>query len=364
MFSTWEKGVGAIMNLPIRELIFEQDAWANLQKDIWNENYVDAYLVHANRREPVQVRYRGGHTRNYPKKSYEMKRRAGTIHFNAEYDDPSLIRNALSFRFFESIGVDSPTANHCLLKINEEIQGIYLEIEGVDARFFQRRRLPVRGLFYAANDDANFSLFDANQSLKRSLLAGYQRILGGRAVSPQLERFIFRVNTMELRPLNRYLQRTLDIENYIRWLAGAVCTGNYDGFHQNYAIYEYDPPQPVYRIIPWDYEGTWGRNCYGERCDTNLVRAIGYNTLTKKLLSHPPHLKFYRDTLNEILESQFNVYHLEPRINAVIKTIRPYIESDKTLRWKTSEFDSESEVIAQYIKERREHLLQASKMLS
>jgi spore coat protein H len=150
----------------------------------------------------------------------------------------------------------------------------------------------------------------------------------------------------------------LDIDNYLRWLAGAVCTGNFDGFNQNYAVYEYCGTQ-VYRLIPWDYEGTWGRNCFGEPCDSDAVRITGYNTLTKRLLSVAPILQTYKKILNEIVESWFTLQRLEPEIERLTLRIRSDIFTDQTRRWSPAEFDVEPDVIRAYIRDRRKFLLQS-----
>ena len=79
----------------------------------------------------------------------------------------------------------------------------------------------------------------------------------------RLVRFVPNINRLPGQPLRTYMAKRLDISVYLKWLAGAVLTGNYDGFDQNYALYEHTSTGK-YRIIPWDYEGTWGRNCYGK----------------------------------------------------------------------------------------------------
>jgi spore coat protein H len=346
------------MKLPVRWVRVESSEWAKLQEDIWSENFVNAHLVHSWGVEPVQLRYRGGHTRNYPKKSFEIRRNTGTMHLNAEYDDPSMIRNALSFKFFEWIGVPSPETKHCHLLLNGEYLGVYLEIEAVDANFFMRRQIPFNSLMYAANDDANFGLANSDKQLKQSLFDGYELIIGNQSDRKRFEQFIFQINTLDASSLSTYLTSHLDIDNYLRWLAGAVCTGNYDGFNQNYAVYEYSGTG-AYRLIPWDYEGTWGRNCFGERCDSDSVRITGYNVLTKRLLSISSVMQQYRNILNEILESWFTLERLEPEMERLTAQIRPNIFRDKNRKWSTAEFDNEPDVIRSYIRDRRKFLLQS-----
>jgi spore coat protein H len=131
-----------------------------------------------------------------------------------------------------------------------------------------------------------------------------------------------------------------------------VLTGNYDGFDQNYAIYRHKPTG-LYRIIPWDYEGTWGRNCYGKNCGSNLVRVKGYNRLTEKLLSAPDNLRKYKRILTEILDHTFTEKVLMPVVWQMHSGIAPYIYRDRTRKWPFPLFVGEPHFIRNYIRERR-----------
>lgn len=351
------------MELPTRSIIIGEQEFETLEKDVWSDTFISAHMISGGKRESIKLRYRGGHTRNYPKRSYEIIRNGKTYHYNAEYDDPSMIRNALSFKFFDWIGVPCPQTRHCILKLNNESLGVYLEIEGVDRIFFRRRGIAVQSLFYAVNDYANFSLVGPESRRKKSsLFKGYQQIMGGQADRTSWKAFILRLNTLKEPYLSRYLMKELDIDNYLRWLAGAVFTGNYDGFDQNYAVYRHKTRQK-YRMIPWDYEGTWGRNCYGKKCGSDLVRVTGYNELTKKLLSNKYIRLRYKNLLRRILKYHFTVKKIDPVVLKMSQTIAPYIYKDDARKWSLSVFDDEPQLIHTYIQERRELIKRALRKL-
>ncbi|PYI52095.1 CotH kinase family protein [Paenibacillus flagellatus] len=328
-----------------------------MQKHIWDGTFVKAQLLYEGKKVPIRVRYRGGHTRDYPKKSYEIRVGNKTYHFNAEYDDPSMMRNALSFQFLETIGVPSPFTRHCVLHINGRSEGVYLLIEAVNRAYFRRRKIAVRSLVYASNDSANFSLISPETGRrKRTLFEGYRLVIGKAAARTRLKRFIRSIHRLRGAKLSRYLNRKLDIDNYLRWLAGAVLTGNYDGFDQNYALYEH-APTGKYRIVPWDYEGTWGRNCYGRRCASDIVRITGYNALTEALLSDKTVRGRYRELMRALLRTAFTESRIMPMVNRMHSRIAPSIYNDDTRKWPLRVFDSEPELIRDYIRERRDILL-------
>ncbi|MFC4306215.1 CotH kinase family protein [Cohnella boryungensis] len=324
-----------------------------MEKNLWNDLYVPGTMTTNGKKTSISVRYRGGHTRSYPKKSYEVVRKNQAFHYNAEYDDPSLIRNALSFAFFPMIGVPAPRTKHVLLTVNGESKGVYLEIEGVERLFFRRRRIGAASLFYAINNRADFGLFSSESNRpKSSLLAGYEYRFGQSAEKTRLKALIKGLNTLTGQRAETFLRARLDVDNYLRWLAGAVLTGNYDGFEQNYAIYRSSKTGKL-RMIPWDYEGTWGRNCYGRLVESDLVAVSGYNVLTRKLLGFSSIRRQYRAVLQEAINGAFTENKLMPVVHGMIDNLEPYVREDPTRRWSYREFVGEPYVIQNYIRERR-----------
>ncbi|NIK76124.1 spore coat protein H [Paenibacillus castaneae] len=347
----------ANVTLPVRSIRMNAADLQEVQKQSWGNEFKPAELELEEQTYKAEFGLRGGHTRNYVKKSYEVKIEGGrTLHWNAEYDDPSMMRNALSFYFFNKIGVPSPKTNHFWLILNGVPQGVYLEIEAVDPLFFKKRGIGCRSLIYAVNDSADFSLTDPiSKDKKPSLFDGYEMKLGKTGTKSKLVSFVRNLNRMSGRELSLYTARRLDISQYLLWLSGAVLTGNYDGFDQNYAIYEHSTTGK-YRIIPWDYEGTWGRNCYGKPCGSDLVRLQGYNKLTDKLFSVSAYRRKYRNLIHKLLQSSFTRDELEPVIQRLHEQLAPAIRNDFSRKASYDVFLSEPDFIYDYIEERRDIL--------
>lgn len=341
------------MGLPVYQVFINDKEYELLKSDIWSDSFVQAYMMRGRKRIPIRIRYRGGHTREYPKKSYEIRTSRATYHFNAEYDDPSMLRNALSFRFFDSIDVPSPETQHCVLHINNKNVGVYLKIEAVKAPFFRRRGIPVRSIIYAVNDNADFT---DKRLFKKSFFSGYSLIQGNEQDRAKLSQFIRNIHVHEGEKLQLYLQRNLDIDHYLRWLSGAVLTGNYDGFNQNYTLFEHRS-RKVYRIIPWDYEGTWGRNCYGKLVDSNLVKIHGYNKLTEKLLSYQVYRQQYKTLLTRLLNTVFTVRRQLPVVYRMYNNIADDVYKDPQQKWSSKVFDGEPDTIRNYIENRRHDIV-------
>ncbi|MBB6691313.1 CotH kinase family protein [Cohnella xylanilytica] len=341
------------MSLPVRALQLGESESEELERNLWNDRFVPAVMHTNGRSVPISVRYRGGHTRGYPKRSYEVVRQGQSFHYNAEFDDPSMIRNALSFRFFSEIGVPSPRTKHVRLTRNGEPLGVYLEIEGVERKFFRRRGIGYSSLFYAVNNNADFGIRNPETNRnKSSLMSGYEHRAGDARERTRLTAFIRGLNERTGSRAAAFLNKRLDVDNYLRWLAGAVLTGNYDGFEQNYALYR-SRKTGKFRIIPWDYEGTWGRNCYGRLVSSGLVEVTGYNHLTRKLLEHDSFRARYKAILGRALQGPFTERKIMPVVDEMISKLAPYIREDRMRRWSYGEFLGEADIIRDYIRERR-----------
>jgi spore coat protein H len=334
-----------------------------LKRDVWIDDPIPAQLSIDGKRMEIDISYRGAHTRKFDKKSYQISfykpksfRGARTIHLNAEFKDPSLIRNKISFDFFSDIGVLAPQSQHIVLTLNGKIEGVYLEIESVDENFLRRRELPNGPIFYAIDGDANFSLLsDLDKVVKTSLNQGYKRKYGVESDDYYLQHLIYTINTTPKSEFEKEIIKLLNIENYLKWVAGIIFTSNYDGFVHNYALYR-NGQTGLFEVMPWDYDATWGRDLNGKRMDIDYVPIQGFNTLTARLLEVDIFRRQYRNILEEIMNNQFTVEYMTPKVQNLLQTIRPYLLQDPYKKQNIEEFDNELNVFLSYIEERRQYL--------
>ncbi|MFC4803380.1 CotH kinase family protein [Neobacillus sp. GCM10023253] len=309
----------------------------------------------------IATQFRGNYTKKLPKRSYfvqlqrpQLLNGARELHLNAEYKDPSSIRNKLSLDLFQVFGVLSPRSQHVRLYLNGHYEGVYLHLESVDDLFFKKRGLQVDSIYYAVKPDADFSLYRyKSEELKESLLLGYQRKFGTTADDCKLTDFINIINNTPHDKFEEEISKHLDVEKYLRWLAVAVCTQNYDGFKKNYALYR-NPETQLFEILPWDYDGTFGRDWDAEIIKPDSLSINGKNHLTKKLLECPAFRKQYRALMEELLDTLFTPDYFEPIITSLTESIRPYLlftnEEQREI------FDGEKDFMLSFIKERNRYL--------
>jgi len=349
--------------LPSYFLVFKEENLDELRSDLWNDDPVVADLVLDGVTYDIDIAYRGSYTRSFRKRSYIIKFVNPTtfegnniIHLNAEYKDPSLFRNKLSFDFFQDIGVLSPESQHVNLIRNDTLKGVYLQLESVDEYFLEKRGLPPGPIYYAVNNDANFSLL-RDERMKKSLIAGYQQAVGDESDDTLLLDFIKKVNTIPLADFHNEIPQFLNIDTFLRWLAGAVCTMNNDGFTHNYALYR-NSNTGLFEFIPWDYDATWGRKVDGGTMEYDYVHIEGKkcNHLCYLLMRVPEFRKRYRMILGDILENKFTVNYMENKVMSLYKALRPHVLLDPYKKRKIDLFDEEPEFIFQYIRDRNNYL--------
>lgn len=349
--------------IPSYHLIIDEEDLKELRNDIWNDFPVPAHLKVENRLYDIDIAYRGSYTRTFRKRSYlivfiEPARYDGvhTIHLNAEYRDPSLIRNKLSLDFFEDLGVLSPHSQHINLMRNGSFKGVYLQLESVDGLFLKNRGLPSGPIYYAVNNKANFSFFRDGQR-KKSLLSGYRQAFGTPTDDDVLHELINKINTTPQSDFAHVISQQIHIEKYLRWLVGAVCTMNNDGFTHNYALYR-NSETGLFEIIPWDYDATWGRKVDGGIMRYNYFSIKGKkeNHLSSLLLQVPKFRKLYRDILEETLETKFTVEYMEHKVHSLHQAIRPHVLLDPYKMKRIDTFDEEPELIFQFIRNRNAYL--------
>lgn len=351
-------------SIPSFDLQFDTGDLRELKRDVWSNSPVPAQLKIENTMYDIDIRYRGSYTRELEKKSYQIEfenpavwEGTSEIHLNAELFDPSHFRNKLSLDFIRDIGIHTPNSQHIFLTQEGEPLGLYLQLESVDEMYLKKRNLPPGTIYYAVNDQADFS-----QKRKRGLTSGYQRKTGKMQDDHQLIQFIKRINSPS--SFHYEIPQLLNIENYLRWLAGAVCTMNNDGFTHNYALYRNSEDQ-LFSIIPWDYDATFGRKVNGDVMEWDYVPITGKakNKLTTQLMKRSRFRKLYKNILEEILETKFNVEYLEEKVMNLHSSLRPYVLLDPHFHTHLDLYDKEPAFIFQFIEDRGTFLKRELKYL-
>ncbi|HEY3368033.1 MAG TPA: CotH kinase family protein [Symbiobacteriaceae bacterium] len=316
----------------------------------------------------VAARIRGAHSRRYPKKSLQVDlprerledgppagHTVRRIHLNADYIDPTLMRSALSYRLFEDLNVPGPRCRHAALTVSGEFAGVYVALESVDSDFCRRRGWAPGPIFYAVNRNANFGLISPfSRTLKQPLEMGYKPV--DKADAAPLRQMIMDVNLASDRALPRVADRWLDVPEYLRWLAVAVFVGNRDGFVHNYALY-LNSMDRKFRIIPWDYDATWGIDVHGRPARLDRVPLQGWNKLTHLLFQHARYRRLYKAIFLEALAGPLAPEAVGDHVDDMRAAISPWLDQDRHKTGTPDSFPADTRALRRWAELRRSLLL-------
>lgn len=314
---------------------------------------------------PVIVRIRGAHSRRFPKRSLQVTYRdpmpdgppeghtIRRIHLNADFVDRTLMRSALCYTLFPAVGVDAPTWRHVALSVSGQFAGLYLCLESVDRDFCRRRGWTPGPIYYAVNRNANFGLLNPfTNGLKEPLERGYQAL--GKADPTPIREMLMAINLASTESFPRTVTKWIDVERYLHWLMVAVFVGNRDGFMHNYALY-LEPSENRFRIIPWDYDATWGIDIHGRPARIDRVPIIGWNKLSHRLLENASFREHYRQAFYQALDGPLSPDQINAWIDEISEAILPGIKKDPYTR--KADFPAEVDRLRAWAVDRRKLLL-------
>lgn len=255
---------------------------------------------------PALIRYHGATSQMYPKKSFaitlqkpaqllDLRTNANWV-LNAAFIDRSLMRHKLSYDLFRSLST-SNAPRHAVASrfvevfLNGRYRGVYLLMERVDRDLL--------GLTpWRSNDTRHACIYKAEDhaaNFSQPGHGGYEQrepdpVTRGEYWRPldNLNEFISRSPQPDFFHPTTGIASRIDLANAIDFHLLVLFTCNIDGITKNFLIARDAPndarPQPRFNFVPWDYDGTFGRDWNAAR--VNDPRWLS-NHLFDRLLGHP-----------------------------------------------------------------------------
>ena len=224
--------------------------------------------------ENVGVRLRGNTSLTAPKKNFKLDFNSFVpgrkffglekLNLNANHNDPSLFRAAISWHILRQIDIPSTRTSFADLYINNNFMGVYVVTEHIDEEFIKKNYEKDFGNLYKClwpaplhylGDDPEAYKFESN---------------GRRAYDLKtnkfdddyfdLAHFISVLNNTSNQDFVCEIERVFNVVDYLKILALDVLIGNWDGYagnKNNYYLY-HDPLTDLFNYIPYDLDNTWG----------------------------------------------------------------------------------------------------------
>jgi hypothetical protein len=260
-FYVWD---GAVQTkLPLYALEVAEDRLAQLQSHPERERYPATFTSVEPGEAPrigglVELQAQGDDDeegRRWSKRSWLIRFQEGAkrIHLRTTWRDPTALRTVLGFDLYDRAGAVAPRARLVRVHINGAFFGLYTAVEAVDEQFLRRRGFVEPLLFQPQSDGRRYSvpsLYHANWA---------QRTQTDRP-SAALATFIEGYH--ETDDVQGYLERTLDVERYVNYLAATALIHHWDSVTRNF-FWCLDGLTKKWTVIPWDLDRTWGDHFEG-----------------------------------------------------------------------------------------------------
>jgi spore coat protein H len=259
------------------------------ERSIWSDERLPGQVRF--NQEPIihdltGLRFRGSSSRRMPKKSFNIRFEnsqpllfgSDRMNLNAMYTDPSMMREALSFRLFNELGLAAPRTRHFDLWINGFFEGTYTHIQRVDEWLLTMNGLDPEGTLVRDdvrdNPDLNansvfaLDLSGLDESQRLNLLSSNFNYRGDPEWGSLLELVEWVHDTPAGPEFAAGFEARFDVDTFIDWLAIHWLVGDIDSFGDDYWLYlSPDDSEAGWVIIPWDKDLSFGSHWRGEGFD-------------------------------------------------------------------------------------------------
>lgn len=226
----------------------------------------------------VGVRLRGNTSLNAEKKSFKISFNSFVnqqwqglekLNLNANTNDPSLMRAKLVWDFMRFEGLPASRSSHVKVYINDEYRGVYLNVEHIDEEFADAFYDDGTGNLWKCLYPADLDYLGTNPDLYKIEQFGARTYdLHTNTFQDnysQLSQFINVINNTSTANMPCELGDIFNIENYIKYLAIDVLTGNWDGyaFNKNNFYLYHNEHSGLMEFLPYDLDNTLGIDWVG-----------------------------------------------------------------------------------------------------
>jgi len=289
---------------------------------------------------PAVVRIHGATSSGYPKKSFALTldnpagwmglppRRHWVL--NAAYIDRSLMRHKLAYDLFRSLAAPQ-TPRHAAgsrfveVYFNGGYHGVHLLMERVDGQLLGLRPFNSNELHHACL----YKAVDHAADFGRAGNAGFEQR------EPEPERLAYWPPLQELTrfvssaPREKFfdpqagVESLLDLDNAIDFHLLVLVTGNRDGITKNYLVARDAPasdtaPRPRFFFVPWDYDGTFGRDWNASRVGVEFWLT---NHLFERLRQNPEYRARFAARWRHCRDGPFSAKSIQGMMEANARTL-------------------------------------------
>lgn len=316
-----------------------------------------------------KVKYRGGISAKYAKRSYSLKLKEShalcglpesrTWIINASYIDKTFMRHKLCYDLFRQMGPYNiaPLCSYALVRENGNPQGLYVVMQRLNEHtlalheedsaavifkepkiFYPDSKMPKREHYAENYQGQTYPEFKDED--RNNLMDEMRDFL----VSTPDQIFFTKVG------------QTFDLQNIIDWHLLLLFINGGDNVLKNYYLYRQDSHSP-YRIAIWDCDHSFGRDCDNEKNMLKQLLEDDRNVLLNRMMQSEEYQKALKKRYHELRKSNiFSYQNIEQMMQENDPWVRLGLEENLRLwpfdsdnYYDAAGYDDEYALILEYV---------------
>ncbi len=231
---------------------------------------------------------------------------------NNAQQDPSVIRQCLSYALFTKAGLVAPRCAFARVRVNTTDLGVYAHVEGLDKDFLKRRFDKAGGNLYEG------TLSDFNATFSRTF-----DLKGGSGDRTDVASLTAALTAPDAELLAR-LEPLVDVTQFIDFWAMETLLRHWDGYSgntNNFFLYA-DPARGKFVFLPWGADATFTS---GGSTNDNPEGVLLRGELARRLYGVPETRARYLARVRALLDTVFDETSLRAEIDRMEALITPHL---------------------------------------
>ena len=335
----------------------------------------------------VAIRFKGGssshpdqrHKRSFLVKfnEYDYSQRflgMRRVSFDNGVQFGSLFSEPIIAGILRDHGIKTHRCNYAKLYLNDEYQGVYVNVERIDESFLENHLPDASGELYKIDQGgpgANLQFLDDNPSSYKHAFEAKNE--SARKQRTRLVEFIRLINQADEDNPAAKLRSKMELDDFLRVTAVMLLSGAFDqltGWNpHNYYLY-HDAIHDRWRYLPWDLDVGFCETAFGRvhvLADWNAAWPIPAsgppNPLLERIVADPELLQRYRKVARKILDESFEPRRLCAIMDAKYELIKDDLRTDPFPHQRATvpgdrDYDDIVESMKQFVRKRYDSALQ------
>jgi hypothetical protein len=239
------------------------------------------------------------------------------LHLNNSVQDASYLSEQICRELFLKAGIPAPRAAHAVVELNGRPQQLYVLIEGWNKQFLKRHFQNPKGNLYdsGAARDITFPL-DTNSGEHPEDRSRLDALIDA-AQEPDLDARSARI------------EKVLDVEKFLTFIAMEVIMGHWDGYamnRNNYRVFhDLDSDRLVFLPHGLDQMfGTW------RSTPTSTITPMMKGIVARAVMQSPDLRRRYLDRVASLSTNAFDVPAITNRVRQLAARVQPPLVGDFT----------------------------------